>query len=178
MQVEWVETSRHNDGAGTATSGHSRRIFHVKTCMRASTTLPLYNTCSICDHNIRHVDIQSVIQGLDLVNRLAMSAAVDTVSVTQASPLSNNLSSLVQYATSIAEQTMAAQVANSDPKTNMWGAVGRFMLFLLSIIPGILFWLITFTTITLPTWLFTLFSTSLTFTMNATTLYVFSIIKP
>jgi hypothetical protein len=178
MKVEWIEASRHNDGARTATSGPSRRIFHVKTCIRASTTLPLHNTCSICDHNIRHANIQSVIQGLDLVNRLAMSVAVDPVSVTHAAALSSNLSSLVRNATSIAEQTTAAQVANSDPKTNMWGAVGRFMLFLLSIIPGILFWLITFTTITLPTWLFTLFSTSLTFTMNATTLYVFSINKP
>ncbi|KIW11554.1 hypothetical protein PV08_10855 [Exophiala spinifera] len=37
-------------------------------------------------------------------------------------------------------------------------------------LPGGLFWLITFTTITLPTWLFTLFSMSLTFTMNFTTL--------
>lgn len=39
------------------------------------------------------------------------------------------------------------------------------------LIPAVLLWIITFTTITLPTVLFTLFSTSLTFTMNATTLY-------
>ncbi|KAI4167734.1 MAG: hypothetical protein LQ343_006976 [Gyalolechia ehrenbergii] len=38
------------------------------------------------------------------------------------------------------------------------------------LIPALLLWLITFTTITVPTLLFTLFSTSLTFTMNATTL--------
>jgi lysophospholipid hydrolase len=47
------------------------------------------------------------------------------------------------------------------------GMFGRMTLFL---IPGVLYWLITFATITLPTFLFTLFSTSLTFTMNATTL--------
>ncbi|RMZ89793.1 hypothetical protein DV736_g2962, partial [Chaetothyriales sp. CBS 134916] len=35
---------------------------------------------------------------------------------------------------------------------------------------GFLLWLVTFTTLTLPTWLFTLFSMSLTFTMNFTTL--------
>ena len=35
-----------------------------------------------------------------------------------------------------------------------------------------LIWIITFSTITLPTVLFALFSTSLTFTMNFTTLYV------
>ncbi|KAJ9637956.1 uncharacterized protein PV06_04537 [Exophiala oligosperma] len=43
-------------------------------------------------------------------------------------------------------------------------------------IPGALFWLITFTTITLPTWLFTLFSMSLTFTMNFTTLLLIALL--
>lgn len=42
----------------------------------------------------------------------------------------------------------------------------------LTFIPRYLYWLIAFATITLPTWLFTLFSMSLTFTMNFTTLYV------
>ncbi|KIV81859.1 hypothetical protein PV11_04009 [Exophiala sideris] len=41
--------------------------------------------------------------------------------------------------------------------------------------PGALFWIITFTTITLPTWLFTLFSMSLTFTMNFTTLLLIAL---
>jgi len=47
---------------------------------------------------------------------------------------------------------------------------GHFILVVLKVIPGALYWLITFVSITLPTWLFTLFSTSLTFTMNFTTL--------
>lgn len=47
---------------------------------------------------------------------------------------------------------------------------GYALLSVLSFLPGALLWLITFTTITLPTWLFTLFSMSLTFTMNFTTL--------
>lgn len=38
------------------------------------------------------------------------------------------------------------------------------------LIPSLLYWMMTFTSITLPTSLFTLFSTSLTFTLNATTL--------
>lgn len=74
---------------------------------------------------------------------------------------------------SSAEHTISAQLGTDEAIPIMWGAFGRFVLFLLSIIPGILFWLVTFTTITLPTWLFTLFSTSLTFTMNATTLCVY-----
>ncbi|PGG97953.1 lysophospholipase NTE1 [Blastomyces parvus] len=49
---------------------------------------------------------------------------------------------------------------------------GRVFVFLFHIVPGVLYWVITFTTITLPTWLFTLFSMSLTFTMNFTTLLV------
>ncbi|OAX84341.1 lysophospholipase NTE1 [Emergomyces africanus] len=50
--------------------------------------------------------------------------------------------------------------------------VGRLFVFLFHVVPSVLYWVITFTTITLPTWLFTLFSMSLTFTMNFTTLLV------
>jgi lysophospholipid hydrolase len=50
------------------------------------------------------------------------------------------------------------------------GMLGRMVLFLIEVVPGVLYWFITFSTITMPTFLFTLFSTSLTFTMNATTL--------
>ncbi|ORY14262.1 neuropathy target esteras-like protein [Clohesyomyces aquaticus] len=50
------------------------------------------------------------------------------------------------------------------------GLLARVMLAVLRVIPGLLISTITFTTITLPTWLFTLFSMSLTFTMNFTTL--------
>ena len=107
-----------------------------------------------------------------MVDRFTMSAVVDPSSVMDlAHAISSNPSSVAHYATSSAEQTLSAHIGNGDAKANMWGSLARFVLFLLSIIPGILFWLITFTTITLPTWLFTLFSTSLTFTMNATTLY-------
>lgn len=41
------------------------------------------------------------------------------------------------------------------------------------IIPGFLVWLAAFATFTLPAWVFTTFSMSLTFTMNVTTLYVY-----
>ncbi|KIX07221.1 uncharacterized protein Z518_01874 [Rhinocladiella mackenziei CBS 650.93] len=47
---------------------------------------------------------------------------------------------------------------------------GAALISLVTFIPSALFWVIAFTTITLPTWLFTLFSMSLTFTMNFTTL--------
>ncbi|KAE8442102.1 phosphatidylcholine and lysophosphatidylcholine phospholipase [Mollisiaceae sp. DMI_Dod_QoI] len=56
-----------------------------------------------------------------------------------------------------------------------FGMFGKMILFLIKLVPGILYWLITFTTITLPTFLFTLFSTSLTITMNATTVMLIAI---
>lgn len=61
---------------------------------------------------------------------------------------------------------VSAVMANSDQSYSFGGR----LLAVLQVIPGILYWIITFTSITLPTWLFTLFSTSLTVTMNATTL--------
>lgn len=56
-------------------------------------------------------------------------------------------------------------------ETAMPGALGQLLVFFLHTIPSILFWVIGFATITIPTWLFTLFSMSLTFTMNFTTMY-------
>ena len=41
---------------------------------------------------------------------------------------------------------------------------------LVTLLPQALLWTVTFCSITLPTWLFTLFSMTLTFTMNFTTL--------
>ncbi|KAL4877809.1 hypothetical protein BJY04DRAFT_197263 [Aspergillus karnatakaensis] len=54
--------------------------------------------------------------------------------------------------------------------TTMVGWIGWVFSLVFQTIPSILYWTITFVTITLPTWLFTLFSMSLTFTMNFTTL--------
>ena len=55
-----------------------------------------------------------------------------------------------------------------DPTWLGW--LGHGLLLMVKAVPGALVWLIGFSTITLPAFLFTLFSTSLTFTMNATTL--------
>lgn len=46
------------------------------------------------------------------------------------------------------------------------GLLGRIILSTLGVLPSILFWI----SYTLPTWLFTLFSTTLTFTMNFSSL--------
>lgn len=69
--------------------------------------------------------------------------------------------------------SMLPSSIHPTPRPGQMGQSSGFGAALASIvafIPGALFWIITFTTITLPTWLFTLFSMSLTFTMNFTTL--------
>lgn len=77
--------------------------------------------------------------------------------------------------------TMAIRTLPAVPppvETAMPGAFGQLLVFFLHTIPSILFWVIGFATITLPTWLFTLFSMSLTFTMNFTTMYVHTPLSP
>jgi lysophospholipid hydrolase len=82
------------------------------------------------------------------------------------------MNSTISSAVALASTTMAEiDVQAGVQASRSWlGTFGRMTLVLIKVIPGILYWLITFTTITMPTFLFTLFSTSLTFTMNATTL--------
>lgn len=48
--------------------------------------------------------------------------------------------------------------------------LGGLLLGILTIVPSVLYWTVSFVTLTLPAWLFTFLSTSLTFTMNMTTL--------
>jgi hypothetical protein len=81
--------------------------------------------------------------------------------------LPSTMTSAMPSAVALANRTAVEQM---DVQRSWALSFGRMIIFLIKVIPGILFWIITFTTITLPTFLFTLFSTSLTVTMNATTL--------
>jgi lysophospholipid hydrolase len=97
---------------------------------------------------------------------IAASDAASSI-VQNSSRVAHNMSttSLLGAATGTSPGQIGAQASGS------WiGMLGRAILLLIRVIPGILYWLIAFTTITLPSFLFSLFSTSLTFTMNATTL--------
>ena len=91
------------------------------------------------------------------------------------SSLSTNLTSLPSASSTISFQhsglASTVDILDTDPPSSWLGLVGYVLLAMVRGIPGILIWIITFTTITLPTVLFALFSTSLTFTMNFTTLY-------
>jgi len=67
--------------------------------------------------------------------------------------------------------TLAA-LAKQDSDASHFGGVMGLLVTTLRLLPWLLYCLITFATITLPTWLFMLASMSLTFTLNATTLCV------
>ena len=59
--------------------------------------------------------------------------------------------------------------APADPRSTL-SMLGGLLLGLFTVVPSVLYWTISFVTLTLPAWLFTFLSTSLTFTMNMTTL--------
>ncbi|GKT85501.1 lysophospholipase NTE1 [Colletotrichum tofieldiae] len=68
--------------------------------------------------------------------------------------------------------TRAQEVVAAQGSSSWLGLFGRLILAILSLVSSILYWAIRIVTITIPTVLFTLFSTSWTVTMNATTLMV------
>lgn len=96
-----------------------------------------------------------------------MAAPLDNVS-TASSNLTELLSTV--YDTSSPQASEVALTTHQSVSDTWLGLVGHGLFVMAKAVPGTLVWLITFTTITLPTILFSLFSTSLTFTMNATTL--------
>ena len=106
----------------------------------------------------------------DLLQASSASAADDAGGV--AISLSTVVASVAQATAPSLDAVTAAQNMNNDhiPRSSLPGIFVHFLISCLTVIPTVLFWLITFTSLTLPTWLFTLFSTSLTFTMNFTTL--------
>ena len=88
----------------------------------------------------------------------------------EGSALAESLSTIQSSATALA--TMGSDVDGQGSSTWL-GLLGRLILFLLHVLSIILYWSLKLTTISVPTLLFTLFSTSWTVTMNATTLLFF-----
>ncbi|CAJ2501977.1 Uu.00g048300.m01.CDS01 [Anthostomella pinea] len=66
--------------------------------------------------------------------------------------------------------TQAQDVARVEGSSSWLGLIARLILFILHIVSTIIYWSLKLTTISVPTLLFALFSTSWTVTMNATTL--------
>ncbi|RYP27271.1 hypothetical protein DL768_011257 [Monosporascus sp. mg162] len=81
--------------------------------------------------------------------------------------ISTTSSSAAALATAAIQQAI---VADGQSSSSWLWIIGRFTWFLLHLVSIILYWSLKLTTISVPTLLFTLFSTSLTVTMNATTL--------
>lgn len=87
-----------------------------------------------------------------------------------------NMSSNSQPA--VAAMATAAAVSQIDGQTtNVFSKIVNALYLAVKIIPGFLVWLAAFATFTLPAWVFTTFSMSLTFTMNVTTLYVYGVLQ-
>ncbi|KAJ5667729.1 Lysophospholipase nte1 [Penicillium maclennaniae] len=95
-----------------------------------------------------------------MANGLAPSLALSLTAATSSSSLTTALP---------ASATSSPPFLPPTPST-MAGWIGWVLTFVFHVVPRSLYWLITFSTLTVPTWLFTLFSMSLTFTMNFTTL--------
>lgn len=80
---------------------------------------------------------------------------------------------LTKTVTSLAHAaTSSATGSPDDPSQSAFGMLGGLLLGIFTIVPSLLYWIITFVTITLPTWLFSFLSKSFTLTMNMTTLLI------
>ncbi|KAI0512500.1 patatin-like phospholipase [Xylaria bambusicola] len=85
--------------------------------------------------------------------------------------LSDAVSSVMASSTTTAASVLARTQHVAHTETSSWlGIIARLLLSILHILSSILYWSLKLTTISVPTLLFTFFSTSLTVTMNATTL--------
>jgi lysophospholipid hydrolase len=99
---------------------------------------------------------QSFLQ-ITIIIMAASAAAKSLLDVSTAAIASTDQS--LQTGDAVPEITHAAS-------RSALGLLGRIILSTLGVLPSILFWI----SYTLPTWLFTLFSTTLTFTMNFSSL--------
>jgi hypothetical protein len=96
-----------------------------------------------------------------LRSTLSTMAASEAVTM-----LAKGSAAVISNAPEALQTSLAAMKAAETAPSSTFGILGRSVLSILSVLPTVLFWL----SYTLPTWLFTLFSMSLTFTMNFTTL--------
>lgn len=79
-------------------------------------------------------------------------------------------SSILSSSSSPALQSMTALLQDGEYQRSALAATASFVYTALSFLPGLLLSLVSFTTITIPTFLFSFASMSLTFTMSATSL--------
>ncbi|KAI7583617.1 hypothetical protein KC316_g7167, partial [Hortaea werneckii] len=99
------------------------------------------------------------------VSRLRFGAMESSHSLEAAQASLESLTSTVPQTTA----TVLTITTEAAPQSSL-GMVGGLFIGIFTVIPSLLYWVVSFVTLTLPTWLFTFLSTSLTFTMNMTTL--------
>lgn len=101
-----------------------------------------------------------------------MASGLESNAASVAQELHTSSSSLSAAAMSAVSQQMMAPVADQEPPTGWLGFVGWGIYLVLNLTSLVIYWILRIATINIPTFLFTLFSTSWTITMNATTLWV------
>jgi lysophospholipid hydrolase len=81
---------------------------------------------------------------------------------------------LTETLTSLASHTTSAVPSAQSPAgvQSTAGMLGGLLLGVFTIIPSLLYWVVSFITITLPTWIFSFLSRSFTLTLNMTTLLI------
>jgi lysophospholipid hydrolase len=72
----------------------------------------------------------------------------------------------------ILQNTSSLLPSQQTQPSSPLGLIGWILLSLVRVLPSLVYWIIKFTTITLPSWIFSLLSLSLTFTLNFTTLAI------
>ncbi|KAK0286387.1 phosphatidylcholine and lysophosphatidylcholine phospholipase [Friedmanniomyces endolithicus] len=105
---------------------------------------------------------------MDDLSILSSTLQVSSSIATQAYTTVSTAAAAAITATTAGSSTTIIYVPAS-PQSAL-GMIGGLLLGLLTVVPSVLYWTVTFLSLTLPTWLFTFLSTSLTFTMNMTTI--------
>ncbi|KAL7276055.1 phosphatidylcholine and lysophosphatidylcholine phospholipase [Rhizina undulata] len=108
-----------------------------------------------------------------LTSATAEAASLVESALSTAADVTAPSSSFVATSATAAKEIIAQEL--QSPTSKIWTFIS-FVGYSIRLLQRISFWMIGFSTFTLPTWLFTLFSMSLTFTMNFTTLMVIFLI--
>ena len=74
--------------------------------------------------------------------------------------------------TSLVSNPTASSITGPVDGQSSAGMLGGLLLGVFTIIPSLLYWVVSFITITIPTWIFSFLSRSFTLTLNMTTLLV------
>jgi lysophospholipid hydrolase len=103
----------------------------------------------------------------------AVSAATSTSSAT--SSAASSTATLASQLSAL-RPNISLDVPPDAPARSALTMLGHLLLGVFTVVPSILYWIISFVTYTLPAWLFSFLSTSLTFTMNMTTLLLLLVV--